>query len=181
MSTADWIQASAALVAAIGVPAAITYAARQANAVHKQLQLQTEEQVRSTNAQHAALDMRLLERMLDIDRFFIEHPDLRGFIHGGWEIPETQPLRGQVEGCAEMIIDFADLVASAGRHGQISTTDYESWADFLQWYYSQSPVIRKLWRQFGAMYPPGTRELLVPATLRGASAEEDGHGVDRRM
>jgi hypothetical protein len=174
----DWIQACASLVAAISVPAALVYAAAQTRALREQLKLQTHEQVRSTDAQHAALDMRLLERMLDIDRFFIEHSELRAYVQEGADSPETEPLRAQVDGSAEMIIDFADLVAATGRHNQLSRSDYESWGDFLQWYFRQSPAIRDRWRMMGAMYPPGTRELLVPTDLRGATPDQDGYVRD---
>jgi hypothetical protein len=176
-SANDWLQTGASLVTAIGVPSALVYAARQAHAVQQQLRLQTQEQRRSTRAQHAALDMRLLERMLDMDRFFIEHPHLRAHMQGGLEVPETEPLKTQVHGSAEMMIDFADLVAAAGRHDQISQSDYESWGDFLQWYFRLSPAIRENWRRIGPMYPRGTRELLVPPELRGATADHDGRDL----
>lgn len=170
----DWIQASAAVVAAVSVPAALVYTAAQTSALREQLKLQTREHARSTAARHAALDMRLLERMLEIDRFFIEHHELRPYILEGIEKPTEEALRAQVEGCADMLIDFADLVAATGRHDQLSRADYDSWADFLQLYFRNSPAIRGRWRVMGSMYPPGTRELLVPTDLVGATPSQDG-------
>src|SRR5690606_33337939 len=61
-------------------------------------------------------DHRIYQMMLDIDRFFIENPDLRCFIYDGATMPEAyeegSPEYHRVMATIELMVDFMECAYS---------------------------------------------------------------------
>jgi len=57
-------------------------------------------------------DYRIYDMMLELDRFFIEHPDLRPYIYDGKTLPdeyaEDTPEHHRIIAAVEMVLDFME-------------------------------------------------------------------------
>jgi len=97
---------------------------------------------------------------MEVDRVFINRPELREYFYEGSPTPSTEPERARVLAVADLIMDVADSVASARRHGHMLDEDYQAWRNALHTYYEYSPAMRDLWPRTGPCYGPGTSDLL---------------------
>ncbi|MBI5301509.1 MAG: hypothetical protein HY868_05175 [Chloroflexi bacterium] len=123
-----------ALVGLIGVPALLYSLA--------QLRNQTREQTKATNA---TIYQNLEGTMIEIDRFFVDHADLRPYFYNNKEIAEEDSEYDRVLSTAEMMMDFADFVLTH----RINMPDYPwvEWERYFQDIYVSSPALRKLWNE----------------------------------
>src|SRR5258708_7647825 len=139
----DMVQAISAAVGLVGIIAALLYSARQ-------VRLQTDEQQRTVNAQHANLDLGLMQSMLELDTLFINKPHLYQYFNDNTaEMPATDhPHHPEVVYCAELILDFADMVSRQIRYKQMQDEDITNWQRFFTSYYVESPSIRVEYPRF---------------------------------
>lgn len=101
---------------------------------------QTREQ---TIATRATIYQNLTSTMLDIDRYFIDNPDLKKYFYGGENISEKDDLYGKLESIAEMLLDFLDFVLSHKEN--MDRQDWDEWELYAQYVYHQSPIMQRYW------------------------------------
>jgi hypothetical protein len=106
-----------------------------------------------TDLRQGELNARLNDRMLEVDRFFVEHARLRPYFYAGKPLPTRGPRRGQVLSAAEMLIDFAAVLASYQDRNMLTDEDLQKWRSNLSTYFSDSPAMQHSWRKYaGEMY-----------------------------
>jgi len=174
MITATWTDTVVAVSTAagtIGILGALIFAALQTRALRHQLSLSNAQNKRATSLEQAALDIQLMERIIEVDHVFIEHPDLREYFFEDTKTPSTNPDRARVLAVADLIMDVADSVASVRRHGHMLDEDYEAWKGALHNYFAHSPAMRDLWPEIGHHYGPGTSDVLFEAADSPPSGE----------
>jgi hypothetical protein len=152
-SWADIVQALAALLGGIGIIWGLFYSGRQTQMLWKQ-------ERNSTQVRRASLDLELMQAMLSLDRLFIDQPDLYPYLNDNQEIPQEEPDRARVLSCAELILDYADMIARQQRLGQVSNDDVPGWQELLGTYYAESPAVRDQYKRFARGYQDGVRLLL---------------------
>lgn len=96
-----------------------------------------------TIATRATIYQNLTSMMIDIDKYFIDNPELKPYFYDKQDISEKDPLYGKVESIAEMIIDFLDFVLSHKEY--MSKPDWEEWELYAQYVYVKSPVLKRYW------------------------------------
>lgn len=85
--------------------------------------------------------------MLEIDRMFIERPDLRKYFYDGADIQKDNKKYNEILSVAEYILDFMDMLVvmkNAAPEYPDTNLPWEDWNVFFSEIYSNSPIIRKL-------------------------------------
>jgi hypothetical protein len=94
--------------------------------------------------------------MVEIDKFFFEHPELKPYFYDDKYIGEDNPLfdqseasfemhRAQVYATTEMIADFFSEALLGVSHLKDST--YQGWREYIKYVYKSSPPLRQLYCQ----------------------------------
>ena len=148
-----------ALVAVAGVAVGV----QQANEIGQQLKQQVA-------IEQGATDRELLSAIRDIDAMFVDAPKLRPYFYGGIPLPGARLERARVLAAAERLLDTADAVASARRHGLLSSEDWADWRAAFHSYYDESPALRIVWRDYAYFYSDETRQLLTDRARSKAGA-----------
>jgi hypothetical protein len=81
---------------------------------------------------------------IDIDKFFVEHPELRPYFYHGQDLaPEAdQRTAWQVEAAAEMLLDCFTNVYHQFAHMEFK--GFASYGRFMQMMYRDQPCFRRL-------------------------------------
>lgn len=99
--------------------------------------------------QQSGLNSRLEEAMVGVDQHFVTYARLRPFFfktaEGEIMPPAESRLSYEAMASAELIIDFADDVASYLRTEMMKASDAERWAKIVRPYFEQSPATRQAW------------------------------------
>jgi hypothetical protein len=165
----DWLQAIGTLSAAALVVAGLIFSGRQLVMLRRQLEHQEQQQRRDAQQRlddalvtRAQLDLTLMTAMLDLDRLFLDKPHLYAYFNPPGDPPPTdnEPVRAEVLACAELIIDYADMIARQRRMRQIPRADLDAWRELLSSYRSESPAIREVFPLFERGCRAGTGWLL---------------------
>jgi hypothetical protein len=164
MGEPNWsevIQAVAAVLGVVGIGGALVYSGLQAKGLQQQVQMQTEADERGRRVEQAQLDLSLMSLMMELDTLFVERPHLYPYFNDNEAIPhENACLRSEVLSCAELILDYADMIARQQRCGQIPDDDEKGWIELLSSYYEGSPAVRDQFKRFERGYQAGVRKLL---------------------
>lgn len=158
--SSESVVAACTVVGTAGVLGALVFSGLQTRWLRKQLMLANEQNQRTTSLEQASLDLQLMECIMEVDRVFIEWPEMHEFFFEDSPTPLENPDRARVLAIADLLLDVTDSVASARRHGHMLDEDYEAWRGALRNYFANSPAMRDLWPEFGYCYGPGTAELL---------------------
>jgi hypothetical protein len=123
--------------------------------------LQTRAAARSTEV---SVYNSINTQMMEIDRYFIEHPKLKPYFYECKDIQESDPDYPSVASMAECLIDFMDnvLVLSNFMPKYPWKT---SWHVYFKELFSTSKVIRRFWKEHMTWYA-GTMEKYYPRELR---------------
>lgn len=170
----DSVVVACTVAGTAGVLGALVFSGLQTLWLRKQLALANEQNRRMTSLEQASLDLQLMECIMEVDRVFIEWPGMREFFFEGSPTPLENPDRARVLAVADLLMDVADSVASARRHGHMLDEDYEAWKGALRNYFSNSPAMRDLWPELGHCYGPGTAELLGVSIPKAPFGEATG-------
>jgi hypothetical protein len=164
MGEPNWsevVQAIAGVFGVVGIGGALVYSGLQARGLQRQIQMQTNADERGRLVERAQLDLNLMRLMMDLDILFVERPHLYPYFNDNEAIPpEDGVLRGEVLSCAEIILDYADMIARQQRCGQIPKEDEAGWIELLSSYYAGSPAVRDQFTRFQGGYQAGVKTLL---------------------
>jgi hypothetical protein len=88
-------------------------------------------------------------QMADMDRFFLEHLDLRPYFFGGKEPPNARDEHDRVLAVAEMYVNLMDnvLTQSPALNRDGIAADWEA---YFRGVYETSPVVREFWAEHGS-------------------------------
>lgn len=118
---------------------------------------QTEHAIEATRA---AIYQGLNQFMLELDRIFIDNPQLRPYFYESCPEPDDVVLRYQLSAVSEMYIDLMDnfLVQAPNLEAFIS----EPWDDYFRDLLRRSPAMRRFWRDHRNWYAAHMQRLLDP-------------------
>lgn len=158
-----------------GVILALAYAAEQARTLKAQYRLQNTLAVRANATERAANDLKLMERIMALDTFFVDRPELRPYFYDGKALPGVDEalLRARVLATAELIVDLADSVISMMRLDQLDDANRDAWIAAIRWY-GRSAAVRHVANEAADAWYPETVELLR------ADADDMVHPVSAR-
>ena len=90
----------------------------------------------------------IYERMIEIDRFFIDNPDLRKYFYSNESIQKIDlKLKAQLHSIAEMMVDYFDSVYDQRECMRKKT--FEAKAFYFWYVYNNSPILREYLKQPG--------------------------------
>jgi hypothetical protein len=95
--------------------------------------------------------------MMEIDRYFVEHPDLKPYFYECKDVAETDPIYPRVASMAEWMIDFMDNVLVLSR----SMPEFpwkDSWFKYFEDLFNNSVVMCRFWRQRETWYAGAMRK-----------------------
>ncbi len=102
-------------------------------------------------------------QMMEIDRLFFEHPEIRPYFYDNQPPPDDPHEAARIEALAELFMDFLDMVIV------LETTTppelnipWAEWQDYIADLYLSSPAIRHFYRTNRDWYDTKVRELLDP-------------------
>jgi hypothetical protein len=72
---------------------------------------------------------RATDLFLEIDRIFIEHPEMRAYFYGNEKVPAGDPVVQRVEATAELILDVFEWVWR--RQEELVQRDQEGWCTYI--------------------------------------------------
>ena len=156
MTTSDKIQAIIAAISALGFLGLIVSVLILNNQTNQ-----------ATKATFATVYQGIAAQMQDLDKLFIEMPDLRPYIYRGKPLPDDERERDKVLATAELLVDLADhFIAQSPllpQHHQ------RGWVEYFGDMYRTSPAIRHYWSECGEWYCSDLQELYAAAALRASS------------
>lgn len=165
----DWVawQTISAVVSDAVLAATLFVFLVQARAMRQQtlhLARQTEHLVRdedrSARATRAGVYQSLVQLMIDIDRIYIDRPELRCYFYDGADEPEDLLARSRVSALAETYADLMDNFLTQAQHlPEHLSGPYSAYFEDLA---RSSPAIRRFWRENREWYPEEMRQLLDP-------------------
>jgi hypothetical protein len=82
------------------------------------------------------------QTVYDLDRHFLEHPELKGYFYGGKILDDKtdEVTRARVESTAEWISDFFDNITYNMKSGP--DEDWSAWDSYIQETFKRSPALR---------------------------------------
>jgi hypothetical protein len=95
-----------------------------------------------TRSIHGQTYQRIYELMIGIDRFFIDHPELKGYFYPDAEVrKEVTVERDKLFSAAEMLIDYFDNVYH--QKGSMPPGTFEGFLAYMCSIYQHSGVLRQ--------------------------------------
>lgn len=134
-----WVNASAVLIAA----AAFAATAWQGFLLRRQI-AQSDNISRSTFYQTLAL------RFADLNRLFVDRPELAKYFHDGADLTADGDERAAVEAVCALITNLADLCYSCEA---ILCEFSRDWDSYFRFVYEKSPVFRDYIAKHGRFWP----------------------------
>jgi hypothetical protein len=120
----------------------------------------------------------LTRLVMDTDRVFIEHPEMRKYFYDGYP-PPTDPLElARALAIAELLADFMDHVAE-----HIDELEDSAWEEWKAYFgeFRQSQVFKSFMDQNPTWYSPRLRTALRPPIPKPAPEYEPGRYPDEAV
>ena len=96
-----------------------------------------------TIATRAEIYQNITATMLDIDRYFIEHPELKKYFFDNAPISKKHREYERVKSIAEMFLDFMDFTLM--HETQMKNYPWYQWENYFKTVYDSSPILREYW------------------------------------
>jgi hypothetical protein len=125
-----------------------------------QVREMTKQSALATRSTIAAVYQQMNDNMLDIDRLFVERPELRPFFYGDAVLPaDAEPVdRERLVAMAELIVDLMDNVVT--QLPILPARLAQPWQDFFRGLVSGSPTLTEFWKAWRHLYSIDLRNLL---------------------
>ncbi|MET9271212.1 hypothetical protein [Kribbella sp. NPDC003557] len=89
--------------------------------------------------------------VLEVDRVFIEHPELRPYFYDSEVCAPGHQHYNQVMAVAELELDVLECIWDA--RDSYSDDDYKSWAEYIKGVFETSPAVSRLYADNEDWYP----------------------------
>ena len=152
----DIIQVAVAILGFVGIIISLLYLAKQTKEATRQSK-SLEESIRVQVYQGISSDM------LEIDRVFIEHPELRPYFYESIELSQDSPLYKMALSIAEMKLDFYDTVLHQMPHFLQPLAS--NWKDGIRYAFALSPVMKTVLDTHKTWYTAELAELADDAAI----------------
>ena len=150
-------QICSAIIGVLGLPALVISLVM----VRKQLKL-------AANANRATVYQSVPQLMIEIDRLFVDRPELKPYFYRNKPISKDDPEYERVMSVAEILLDFMDFVTAV--EPALPEYDWDSWKCYFQELAGTSPALRLYWEECGHWYPDPVRQAVgLPCRERGAA------------
>jgi hypothetical protein len=128
-------------------------------------------------------DYRIYDMMLDLDRFFIEHPDLRPYVYSGKRLPDTTTEGTQeherVMAAVEMVVDFMECAYT--QFDLMPIHQRIGWIDYMIDIGKNSPLICELLDREREWYMGSFVHLVLTGEFDPRLDKWDAHKEWRRI
>lgn len=98
----------------------------------------------NTNALDSTIDLNIMSHALDVDRLFIDSPDLRPYFFDGTPIPSTNPNYNKARAVADYQLDFFATFFDQSGYWQVLKNDpvaQQAWGNYMDASFRQSPIM----------------------------------------
>ena len=146
-SWTDWIQAGAAVFAAIGVIGGLWFSGNQ---IRKGRMEQT--------AQRA---LNLMQLLIEITRIMVERPHLAPYIYDGKDPPGQGDAREEVLAYGRLFMSFGEAVGWQIRAHEMDADAEQAWHDYFADLYASSPTVRSAIDRHRALLAKETSDLFL--------------------
>ena len=136
--SADWVEAIGTWVAAIVIVGSLWFLWLQIRDLRRSIRSSTYQNV--------------YQLMIDIDRFFVENPNLKQYFYDGKELDTTEQVnREKLFSIAEMLVDYFDNVYY--QQDCLPANTFDAFIAFMRDIYRNSPVLREFLSSREHWYP----------------------------
>jgi hypothetical protein len=147
----QWVSAIGTWFSGILVSCSLVFVWRQARTSSRQLLVSAEQQLISELANYHNLYLM----WFNVDRVFVEYPDLRPFFYGRRDADEsgvTDDIRKKLDAVSHMMLDCFDDVYHHLEHLPASTRN--PWDIFMQDMYRHTPYLKGFLKNNEQWYSP---------------------------
>ncbi|MBM7080315.1 hypothetical protein [Micromonospora humida] len=103
----------------------------------------------------------------ELDKTFVEHPDIRPYIYDGKPLADDDPNRHRVQAVAELVIDAFEWIWY--RRKKLNAKAEEGWRAYIVEIFSSSPVLQQHYVRYESWYPGITRLIAERSIVLGQS------------
>ncbi|WP_330460543.1 hypothetical protein OIB37_28885 [Streptomyces sp. NBC_00820] len=115
-----------------------------------------------TTSYHAGTDL-----FMEVNRVFVEHPEVRPYFYDGKELTEGDPNSNRVQAVAELMLDVFEWIWH--RREGITEADRQAWADYVGQMFRLSPALRKYHLDHLAWHPTITELYFSETSFTGTT------------
>jgi hypothetical protein len=87
----------------------------------------------------------MVRLVTDLDKVFIDRPDLVNYFEGGEDIDPTNPKFAQAYATAVMFLDVMDLAETQNGSLQSAWSTPDAWDEWITDEFAESPILRKVY------------------------------------
>ena len=107
-------------------------------------------------------------QVINLDRLFIERPDLRPYFYDCKPIDDKDEKFAQVQSAAELMLDVFDVVADQSKSFAEYYDRPEAWDIWITDMFATSPVLRSRFQQSSDWYDNKLKQLYEKGQIKGA-------------
>lgn len=101
-------------------------------------------------------------RFIELNRQFMDHPELLKYFHEGSAPPTDEQCRARVDTLSAMVANLADLCCS---HDRILGELSPEWNSYFKFIYANSPAFRCFWDESSRFWPERVNQCFVPLAV----------------
>jgi hypothetical protein len=116
----------------------------------------------------ATLYQSIAGRFVEIDKFFVDRPQLRPYFYDDEALPADDMLRNQVLASAEMIFDLAECCYASAPVLRGRASDWDQYFGLL---YRNSPALRAYAADYAQFYPDAVYLAFLSSSSDAAQSE----------
>lgn len=127
---------------------------------------------RLAESNHAIVYQHCVGLMIEIDRYFVDSPELRPYFYGNRRLPTRGVERERALALAEWFADFADDFMV--QRQSIPNRWIDVWSAYFADIIETSPALRTYWRAARHWYASDLNPIFDPACANHADADNVG-------
>lgn len=146
------------LVAGIASVGSLIAVAWQLRSLATQTQEAAKQSQAAAEATRAAVYTSTAGFMLEIDKYFVDHPEVRAIVYGSGGTGADDDRTHRSAAAAELMIDMFDAVLANTTHLRDDISS--GWTTYIYHVLDRSPVLREFWRANRTWYGTETQRVI---------------------
>lgn len=127
----------------------------------------------SRKSHHVATYYGVINLFRELDKTFVEYPDLRPYVYDGKTVELDDPNRHRVQAVAELVLDTFEWIWL--RQKDLNAKDEDGWRAYIADTFSSSPALQQHYARFASWYPGITRLIADRGiSLKGGMSDWSG-------